>query len=122
MTRKAVASALLILMPFGGMRVVCVEGPVPAPTRQTDQASEAQHGADCDRLCPWPRSADANGGSDSDCALTGDDASVAVIVVTSALTPHVMSDTEMAASEPVAEIPPVYVEPSLVHASPPPKA
>jgi hypothetical protein len=123
MARKLLASALLLFMPFAGMRVVCVDGPADA-TGATEQAERGVE-ADCERLCPWhpaESGSPVHSGDRSDCAMTADGASFVVMAATSVLPAQALLQADMIASEAHFEAPQLYVEPGLSHLSPPPKA
>ena len=61
--------ALLLVMPFGGMRVICVAAPEEAT--DSTQASKAKALTECERLCPLHESSESSSGSDkTDCALS----------------------------------------------------
>ena len=59
--------ALLLVMPFGGMRVICVA----APEEATDSAEASKALTECERLCPLHESSESSSSSDkTDCALS----------------------------------------------------
>jgi hypothetical protein len=115
-TRKVLLWALVVVMPFGGMRVMCVEAPLAATT-----AAVHAHDSDCERLCPLPPAV-ANSGNGSDCAMTVDNsliimaAAVAVFPVQPPLAHATFVQHEFA--DPSRR----YLEPWLAQPNPPPEA
>ena len=119
---------LLLVLPFGGVRVVCFDSPRPeAPT----SAAKAEAISDCERMCPFHPPADEPSGptvtsssgaeEDTGCALASDSMSVSMFGNVAVLrpaqplvVPHVVSDVAAAA-------PWFYSEPTLAHLAPPPK-
>lgn len=115
MPRKLLISALLLIMPFSGMRVICLE-PAGEPSGLGDHA---ESGTDCDRICALHR---PDGGEQSSCALTAD-ASALMMFACAAVLP---SQQPMRAPVVVfvhdEDAPQLYLEPGLAQLSPPPKA
>jgi hypothetical protein len=125
--------ALLVVLPFSGIRVICVDpaaaGADPAASPETKAAEETL--TDCERLCPFhpPGSmralhADSQSSSDedADCALSSDAAALQMLATIAVLrptqplvVPDVVSETPAAASA-------AYTEPALANLAPPPKA
>ena len=61
--------ALLLVMPFGGMRVICVAAPAEAANSTEEAHSKAL--TECERLCPLHESSESSSSSDkTDCALS----------------------------------------------------
>jgi len=135
--RRLALGVLLLVLPFSGVRVICVESPARggdavAPLTHTETATEARPLTDCERLCPYhpPESvqaahdvdaASASSGEDADCALSSDAAALQMLGTIAVLrpappvaVPDVVSDAPVFTSS-------VYAEPSLALLAPPPK-
>ena len=113
MKRRLLVCTLLAVMPFGGMRVICLDTPAESPTT----AAHAD-GSDCDRLCVVHHPARSG---DTDCSITADPSSM-MVVGTVAVAPA--ADVLRAPSIIVytcSEAPFLYLDPGLSHLSPPPK-
>jgi hypothetical protein len=131
--RSISLGVLLLVLPFSGIRVICIESPAP----DGYSAEPAPHTAkspplsECERLCPFhpPESvqalhadaASAASDEESDCALSSDAAAlemmgtIAVLQSAPPLTvPYVVADV-------VAAAPAFYSDPPLTHFAPPPK-
>jgi hypothetical protein len=106
--RTLVLSALLVTMPFSGMRVICVDASAPAQT-----------GSDCERLCV--RHHLSGTGGTSNCALSTDESSLIVFASTAAVEPEQPIGVTSVMSEAAAESPRFCPEPELAHQVPPPK-
>ena len=130
--RSLAFGALLLVLPFSGIRVICIESPgpevssdVPAP-----QAEAKRPLTDCERLCPLhpPESLEAmhadgasSSGEKSDCALSSDAAALQMLATIGVLRPAqpvAMPDVESDAPVFTSSI---YSEPSLTLLAPPPK-
>jgi hypothetical protein len=127
-----VFGALLLVLPFSGVRVICVESPAPdddsvAPATVVE--AEARPLTDCERLCPLhppelfeaAHADTASTDEDADCALSSDAAAlqmqgtIAVLRPVQPVTiPDVVSDAPVLSA-------PVYSEPALANLAPPPK-
>ena len=121
--------ALLVVLPFSGIRVICVAPAAAVADPETKAAEETL--TDCERLCPFhpPASMQAldvdspsSSDEDADCALSSDAAAlqmlgtIAVLRLVEPLTvPYVVSDAP-------GYITAFYAEPALVHVGPPPKS
>ena len=126
--RTLTLGALLLVLPFGGVRVVCFDSPRPEVPASSAQAAAI---SDCERMCPFHPPADEPSGpaatspsgaeEDTGCALSSDSMSVSmfgnIAMLRSAqplVVPYVVSDV-------VAAAPWFYSEPALAHIAPPPK-
>jgi hypothetical protein len=112
--RTLLLCALIALMPFSGMRVVCVETPVA----ETDAGTPVDPASECERLCPLHQPPSDDG---SDCALSADGLSViafAGVAVVQADEPAPAPDV---ARVEYAESPRFVPEPALPRFGPPPK-
>jgi len=124
--RRFAIGALLTVMPFGGVRVICVDAPVPS----SDREARVEAVSDCERLCPLHRppdtASDSEVGSDSrsasDCALSVDGASLSVVVSVAPPRPQVAFPVSLVAAELLTDTPHLYVEPAPAHLAPPPKS
>ena len=133
--RSVALGMLLLVLPFSGIRVICVESSAvqdePAAA-DTQAAAEERPLTDCERLCPYHPPASVQGlhadaaapasDEESDCALSSDAAAlqmlgtIAVLRSAEPLTvPYVVSDAPVYST-------PFYAEPALIHLGPPPKA
>lgn len=123
--RRVLLGALLVVMTFSGVRVICVAPPeVPShPVARVETVS------DCERLCPLhpaPGAASESGDrSDteraSDCALSVDGATMTLVVTTVVSRPQVEFPAPVTVTASFIAPPPLYVEPTLAHLAPPPK-
>jgi len=133
--RRLAIGALLLVLPFSGIRVICVEAvPTvidPASDAGAEVAATTRPLTDCERLCPFhppagmqaPHADAASTASDedSDCALSSDAAALQMMGTIAVLrpaqpvaVPHVVSDAPVFTSS-------VYSEPTLALLAPPPK-
>ena len=123
--------ALLVVLPFSGIRVICIDsaaGADPAAGPETHAAEGTL--TDCERLCPYhpPASmqtlhADAQSSSDedADCALSSDAAALQMLGTVAVLRPaHLVSVPYVVSHAPVFTSS-VYSEPALALLAPPPK-
>jgi hypothetical protein len=113
MKRRLLVCTLLAVMPFGGMRVFCLDTQAQSP-------ATAAHvdGSDCDRLCVVHHPARSG---DTDCSMTADPSSM-MVVSTPAVAPA--ADVLRAPLIVVysrSEPPFLYLDPGLSHQCPPPK-
>ena len=130
--RSLAFGALLCVLPFSGIRVMCIESPVPEgfSAAPATQAEAERPLTDCERLCPLhpPESLDAMHGDaapssdeESDCALSSDAAALQMLATIGVLRPAqpvAMPDVESDAPVFTSS---VYSEPSLTLLAPPPK-
>lgn len=120
--------ALLVVLPFSGIRVICIDSAAAGADQGTPPAEETL--SDCERLCPFhpPGSlhalhADSQSSSDdADCALSSDAAALQMLGTIAVLRPvpavampDVVSDAPVLTSS-------VYSEPALALLAPPPKS
>ena len=132
--RSLAFGTLLLVLPFSGIRVICVDSPsgdggtVAAATHES--ATKERPLTDCERLCPFhpPESMDAlhpdtasSPDEESDCALSSDAAALQMLGTIAVLRPappvtmpDVVSDAPVFTST-------VYSEPALSLLAPPPK-
>ena len=131
--RTLVCGTLLIIMPFGGMRVTCVD----APPGASGSIASAETLSDCERLCPLHKpsadpsvpSADPSvtagtpSGTDtgSGCALSTDGASLSILGSVAILRPEEPLRVPVTVSAVPADGPRFYLDPTLTHLGPPPK-
>ena len=126
--------ALLVVLPFSGIRVICIDSPVPEgysadPATHTGVAATTL--TDCERLCPFhpPGSvqaphADAASTSDedADCALASDAAALQMLGTIAVLRPAAaVAMPDVVSDAPVLTLS-VYSEPALALLAPPPKS
>lgn len=127
--RLCVVTALLVILPFSGIRVVCFELPA-----EESAAAPADHElTDCERLCALHRTADVpstpvdstsdNSDDREVCALTADGAildcvSFSAIAVVRAQQP---ADTPVIARNLYVDSSRLHLDPALAPAGPPPK-
>jgi hypothetical protein len=124
--RKFALGALLVVMPFGGIRVICAGSPM----EPSHPAARVEAVSDCERLCPLhPPSAAPSESDDlsldanaSDCALSVDGATMSVVVSTAVPRPHAVFPVPAVASALPADSGSSYVGPALPHLVPPPKS
>ena len=107
--RKFVLCALLVTMPFGGMRVMCVDAPAPADTD-----------SDCERLCARHHVSSSTDGST--CMLTADACALLAFATTVGVGPdQPPADLGLDVSAAPAGESRVSPDPDLAHHVPPPK-
>jgi hypothetical protein len=120
------------VLPFSGIRVICIESPVAevSSAGPATQAEAERPLTDCERLCPLhpPESLEAMHGEgapssdeESDCALSSDAAALQMLATIGVLRPAqpvAMPDVESYAPVFTSSI---YSEPSLALLAPPPK-
>ena len=96
--RSLAFGALLCVLPFSGIRVICIESPVPQgfSAATATQADAERPLTDCERLCPLhpPESLQAMHGNaapssdeESDCALSSDAAALQMLATIGVLRP-----------------------------------
>jgi hypothetical protein len=107
--RNLVLVALLVTMPFSGMRVICVDAPTPAETA-----------SDCERLCA--RHHVSGAGSSSNCTLSTDNASLIVFASPAAVGPEEPLSAPLVSAAATIDISQYLPEPELAHRVPPPKS
>jgi hypothetical protein len=116
MLRKLLVSALLVVMPFSGMRVICLDPSAEASTA----ADQDEQSSDCDRICALHRPIDS--GTGSNCALTADPSSLVIIAGSAVLPwkqPMQLPTVVLLQHDDISQL---YLEPGLARLNPPPKA
>jgi hypothetical protein len=113
--RNLVLSALLVTLPLGGMRVICLNE--PADLTNSTVASNTDSG--CERLCARHHS--SSDGDGSNCALTTDPCALIAFASTSALCPEESLGITLCVSAVPADVPRYAPEPELARRVPPPK-
>ena len=115
--RTLVLGALIALMPFSGMRVVCL-GTAQAPLTESASSKPVDAQSECERLCPLHQPSSDDG---SDCALSADGYSlIAFAGIAVAHTAEPPQAPGVARVE-YAETPRFLPEPELPGFAPPPK-
>ena len=126
---------LLLVLPFGGIRVICVEPAIESSAAAARTAGESADSAqpltDCERLCPFhppadlhasdPDAAAADTARESDCALSSDAAALQMMGTIAVLRSAPLLAVPETVSDLVAVAPALYAEPSLALLAPPPK-
>lgn len=133
--RSLAIGALLLVLPFSGVRVICVEASPtvidPAAPAGAEEGAATQALTDCERLCPFHPPAEmqaphvdaasTSSDEDADCALSSDAAALQMLGTIAVLrpaqpvaVPEIVSDAPVFTSS-------VYSEPSLSLLAPPPK-
>jgi hypothetical protein len=124
--------SLLVVLPFSGIRVICIDSAAAGADSTVPETHAAEATlTDCERLCPFhpPASmhtldADAQSSSDedADCALSSDAAALQMLATIGVLrpadlvsVPYVVADAPVFTSS-------VYSEPALALLAPPPKS
>ena len=124
--RTLVLGTLLAIMPFGGIRVICLD----LPTDVSRSSAPADRRSDCERLCPLHRPSDtpsltagtpSSTESDSECGLSADGSSLSVSATIAVLRPQEPRQVPLVVSAVWADSPRFYLEPALAHLGPPPK-
>lgn len=124
--RRLALGALLVVLPFSGIRVICIDSPVDV----SGSTAPTETLTDCERLCPLQRPSDtpsitagpsSSTKSDSDCALSPGASSISLSASIAVLRPHEPLQVPLAVSAAPAESPRFYLEPELAHLAPPPK-
>jgi hypothetical protein len=130
--RRLAFVALLVVLPFSGIRVICVDATAAGADSPAVPETHAAEGTltDCERLCPFhpPAAmqtlhADAQSSSDedADCALSSDAAALQMLGMIAVLRPaHLVSLPYVVSDAPVFTSS-VYSEPALALLAPPPK-
>lgn len=116
--RTLVLGTLLVILPFSGMRVICVG----VPTDVSPSNARTEQGTDCERLCPLHLPSVAPSSPDgSDCALSSDASSLGIFASIAVLQPQEPLHVPLVVSAVSADAPRFYLEPALPHLGPPPK-
>lgn len=123
MDRSVLLWALVAVMPFSGMRVMCIDPPMsrPVPVEQAEQAAApapAEHASDCDRLCPFPR---RTADDDAECIVNVAPSSLIVIAGIGLFQVQEAPRARAAPRYHFADSPQMYLDPALTRLNPPPK-
>jgi hypothetical protein len=127
MIRTFAVGALLLVLPFGGIRVICVEA--PADPSGSAASQNEQPLSDCERMCPFHPPAEtssvtahsSDSGDGSDCALSSDGSGLSIVATVAVVRPHQPLQVPVTVSLVIAEAPQLYAEPALALLGPPPK-
>ena len=123
---------LLVVLPFSGIRVICIDSAAAGADSAAVPETHAAEGTltDCERLCPFHPPAsmqslhtDAQSSSDEDaaCALSSDAAALQMLGTIAVLRPaHLVSMPYVVSNAP-GFTSSVYSEPALALLAPPPK-
>lgn len=124
--------SLLVVLPFSGIRVICIDSAAAGADSATPETHAAEATlTDCERLCPFhpPASmhtldADAQSSSDEDvdCALSSDAAALQMLATIGVLRPAHLVSVPYVVSEAPVFTSSVYSEPVLALLAPPPKS
>jgi len=124
--------SLLVVLPFSGIRVICIDSAAAGADSATPETHAAEATlTDCERLCPFhpPASmhtldADAQSSSDEDvdCALSSDAAALQMLATIGVLRPAHLVSVPYVVSEAPLFTSSVYSEPVLALLAPPPKS
>ncbi len=112
--RTLVLGLLIALMPFSGMRVICLG----TPAAESTSSAPADPMSECERLCPLHQPSSEDG---SDCALSADGFSVIAFAGVAVVQPQEPPPVPVVVRVVYAETPRFLPEPELPHFSPPPK-
>jgi hypothetical protein len=121
--RRLAAGLVLVILPFSGVRVICVEVPADAAAPQAP-SQQADDISDCEHLCALHHvtSSDADSGSGTRCALSADPSCFnlsGTLAIVPAYQPFTVS---IVASAIAVDAPQFYLEPAVAHLGPPPKS
>ena len=124
--------ALLVVLPFSGIRVICLDSAAAGADAASPETQTAEESlTDCERLCPFhpPASlptldADEQSSSeeDGDCALSSDAAALQMLATIAVLRPAQVISVPLVVSDAPVFTSSVYSEPALPLLAPPPKA
>lgn len=115
MLRGVLLWALIAVMPFGGLRVMCVQAPLAAPS-----AAQHEHGSDCERLCPLPEPVARSAGG-SECSLAVDNSLVVIAAAVATSPIEEAAPAIVAAPHDFIDHPSLYHAPGLPRTTPPPE-
>ena len=124
--------ALLVVLPFSGIRVVCIDSTAAGADPAASAESHTAEGTltDCERLCPFhpPASmqtlhvdAQSSSGDDADCALSSDAAALQMLATIAVLRPAQLVSAPNVVSDAPVFTSSLYSEPALALLAPPPK-
>jgi hypothetical protein len=121
--------ALLVVLPFSGIRVICIDSAAPGVDSAAPPETQAAEGSltDCERLCPFHppaslQSAQSSSDEDADCALSSDAAALQMLGTIAVLRPTQPVSVPLVVSDAPVFTSSVYSEPALPLLAPPPKA
>lgn len=110
---------LLTIMPFSGMRVICIDSPMNVESVST---VHTEGDADCERLCPLHQpSSTATKEEGSDCALSADASSLSLFASIAVLRHQEPLPVPLVTATTYSDSPRIYSEPKLAQLGPPPK-
>lgn len=122
--RKLVFGTLIVIMPFSGVRVICID----SPTDVSESTAHTEEMTDCERLCPLhppsgtpSRTTPSSTENGSDCALSTDGASLSIVASSAVPRPQEPLPVPLVSAPTYSEAPRFYSEPALAHLGPPPK-
>jgi hypothetical protein len=110
-----VLGTLVLVMPFSGMRVICLDSPADA---SNSSAPAAPAPDDCERVCALHQPASGNG---SHCALSPDASSLLVFAGAAVVRPLEPPQVPLVVTAVYAEVPRFRPEPELARFVPPPE-
>ena len=116
MARGVLLWALIAVLPFGGMRVMCVQAPPAAPG-----AAQHEHGSDCERLCPLPE-ASARSADGSECSMSVDNSLIVLAAAVATSPAGGATPAIVVPQHDFIDYPSLYDAPGLSRTTPPPKA
>ena len=118
--RTFVLGTLIAILPFSGMRVICLDAHVDAG----GASAAAEPAADCERLCALhhPFGSASDPGNGSNCALSTDASSLIVFASTAVVRPEEPLQVPLVVSPVHVESPRCCLEPELARLDPPPKS
>jgi hypothetical protein len=117
--RRLVLGTLIVIMPFSGMRVICVDSPEEATT----SSAPSREVSECERLCPLHQPSDTPSSTKTDqgCALSADGCSLIAFASIAAFQPQEPPQVPLVVLAVYAESPRFCLEPELAPVGPPPK-
>lgn len=117
--RTLVLGTLIVIMPFGGMRVICTD----SPTEVGPLSARGEHLTDCERLCPLhPSPAPSSSTEDTpDCALSADASALSFFASIAVLRPQQPLQRPVVVAALYSDSSRLHPEPELAHLAPPPK-
>lgn len=113
--RKLLLGTLLVIMPFSGLRVICVE----SPAGMSSASPRHEKGSNCERLCPLHQQSGTERGSD--CALSAGASLPSLFVSVALPMPLDPPQVPLVVAHTYFDAPGFYLEPALTHLGPPPK-
>ena len=134
--RSLAFGALLFVLPFSGIRVICIESPAKEGSSAVsdapaESAEEARPLTDCERLCPFHPPTDLQSadpassgvsGTDADCALSSEAAALQMLGTIAVLRPYGPPVIPDVVTDAPVLAPSTYSDPALALLAPPPKS